>query len=158
MEVAGYQVRGSYFSAHFMWPLALGPGYYEGRIGGEEFKLPEGNPGWGGSHYWYCSTFITDPKFWNASTRTGPDQWRSVGTHEVRYPSLKALFYTSYPRQWWKSSAHRAMGFVDGSGRMIEDVDLMPPYIHGTAPYGELASPGIPGMHTVDGVHGRDVR
>ncbi len=163
VRLGRYLVKTDYFSSYYSWAFALAAGYYEDDPYSEVFQPVESvfsahrrvelvTP------FWYSSSFLADPKFWNYSTRTGPDQWRSTRQTEVRFTSKKILFYTGDQFARY-SDVSLTPAFTDGSASVVRARDLRESYRMGTGPWpgrGHLNG-GIPGMHTIDGVHGRDI-
>jgi len=169
-----FWVRTTYPGAYTYWNIALAPGYFCGRHSDASFNPPRYRekalpPGLEPtlSTYWYSASFIADPLFWQRETRTGPDQWRAVGAHEVSSPSKKVIFFASWP--WlgaydWLNRRNPApeidLAFADGSARAVPYGDMLP-YYHqawGSWPqFGVHDFHGFPGMHTLRGVRGRDV-
>ena len=161
-----------FFELYNLWHIALANQYYEGRYWTSEFFLP-GSDGHFFTDYWYSSTFLTDPAYWRYETRTaGYGQIRPVKWHEVDYPSKKTLLQVPpsasvtllaphpslQPNAFYVVSSAPRMAFVDGSARRVNSSQLMPPYFDVTAGSRRPIDVGTPGMHTIGGVQGRDVR
>lgn len=154
-------LRFAYFESHALWPAALAPGYYENQFAHRSF----GPSGWGpgpATCYWYSASFIARPEFWNRDTRIGPVQWGATGAGEVAFPSHKALLVSVYPWGWSLTAAEARpvvpLARADGSAADLARAAIAPGY-----PTAEGAWPGsffqfpLPGMHTLDGVRGRDL-
>lgn len=116
--------------------------------------------------YQYSPTMISRPQFWNDATRA-EGQLRAVRLSEIRYPAAKAVFVEWDPERglpiWTMETMVRnerwAFALVDGSARRFDRAGLVRPYPRGEGTsHGARFSFGIVGMHTVDGVQGRDVR
>lgn len=155
-----------YFNAFNVWPYALASGYYDGDSRSEVFQpvvsvfSPHARPEWILTDFWYSNSFLADPKFWNYETRTGPDQWRSTRQTEVSYTSKKVLIFTDIsPEVRWSRLLLRTLAFVDGSASAIQFGKLREPYrfANGPWPGHGIFGTAIPGMHTIDGVRGRDI-
>lgn len=163
------RVRTSYFGAASIWNIALADCCYDGVYRSPQFHPPGAIERSNGeylsvtSEYLYSSTFLADSTFWNYETRTGPGQWRAVRGSEVKHFSKKALFWESWWGELpWQRKSH-LFGFVDGSARGVRDRDILPQYQYGTiGPWAEggciHTTYGQPGMHSIDGVRGRDER
>jgi type II secretory pathway pseudopilin PulG len=162
----GLEARG-YFSQDALWALALADQYYEGEKYSRSFHPPlvvARDDGWERSwftEYWYSSAFLADPSFWQYETRTGPEQWRPTRSDEVNFPSQKAILWQSLldSRDW--REIRNLFGFVDGSARAVRAQDVLPQYTFGTVTNGSSqggSTRGLPGMYTINGVRGRDVK
>ncbi|MDX2131061.1 MAG: hypothetical protein SFY69_03280 [Planctomycetota bacterium] len=147
-----------YFHAHFMWPVALSHGYYNGTTTRgsirSPFRSPE--PTW---DYQYPCVFIADPAYWSTFTRKHPPvQFRAVKLSEVAHPGSKVLISDD---ALWKStertSPQGAGGCVDGHAEIIAVGRMAPFYRPGDTSfeYGRHISSN-PLMHTLGGVHAAD--
>lgn len=164
-----------YHWAHNEWNFALADRYYNGQWDSKAFfgpGYPAGYPdvtGPGGpTTYWYGCAFVCRPEFWNAHTRTGIDQRRPTRLAEVSFPSLKLLILSSYPLDLQLAPHSQARPglssecqFVDGSAtRKLSE--FVPGYHFGDGPYpGSVEVHQVEmywGLHTIDGVRGRDVK
>ncbi len=153
-----------YFGSSEIWPYALVDQYYQ-------FGLDDGmgifaRPGPEVPVYQYSPTMITRPQFWNDRTRS-VGQLRAVRLSETRYPSAKAVFLEWDPQRglpiWTMEHMHRnerwAFALVDGSARRFDRAAMVRPYPRGEGTsHGARFNFGIVGMHTVDGILGRDVQ
>lgn len=159
-----------YFDQKRWWNFALGDGYYDGACLGERFWDPRE----GGTTYWsayrYSASFLARPEFWNEKTRTGPSQWRAVRDADVLLPSRKAVVVhsgawvrtnyslDSYP---FPPLTKIFFGLVDGGAGLYERSELGPWYPRGegdwpgSSPSGNWGKPGI---HTMDGARGFDLK
>lgn len=163
-KIGRYVWRTTYFRAYLNWHIALVDQYYAGRTWGTEFLLPGAEPRGPRqtvlrTDYWYSSSFLADPDFWNYEKRTGPDQFRAVRWFEVSYPSKKTLLLASGGPWWRVGDTTLNMAFSDGSARGVEPSELAGVYEFGDGnwPQSAFGYPGVPGMHTINGVRGRDV-
>lgn len=118
------------------------------------------------TQYWFSSSLMARPSFWNLRTRTGPEQWGATKTSEIRTPSQKAVFLDFHVFEIEQPLGRTAitgngvrMGFADGSAAQVRLADCTKPVITGEGFYhpGSQIGPGIIGLHTKDGVNGRDV-
>lgn len=158
----GITMEFEFFDSSEAWVVALVDEYYGiGLQGGwEVFAYPGPNAGL----YQYSPSYIASPRFWNERTRArgqlGPN--RVAG---VRYPSAKACFLELEMRRGfplWGAGGligreEWAFGFTDGSARRPPPSDLIRPYPRGEGDGGRF-SVGVVGMHTLDGILGRDVK
>jgi len=156
-----------YMDAYWSWHIFLAE-----RIYGTTYRDPifhgKYNAGPMGAEYSYSHTFLADPAYWNLRTRTGPAQWRATRAAEVAFPSHKALFYAhanARSDQIGKTDEQieqmpkrvpppSLLAFVDGHGQAVPREKLQPGVGAGPGVTGD----GLPGMTTLDGVRGRDVR
>jgi hypothetical protein len=158
-----------YFDISLYWSLALAGAYYEGDFRSPSF-LSSADRAISNSYimnwineYVYSNCCIADPKYWRPETRMGDrSQWRAVGFAEVTHPPKKGMLidYTALGRSFWHDSlSPTPVGFIDGSARAIPENEFLPWYRDGNGdPAGNAFSRGFPVMHTIGGVHGRDVR
>lgn len=160
----GITMEFEFFESSEAWVVALVDRYYQIGIADswEVFAYPGPEPGL----YQYSPSFIAKPAFWNMRTRAdnqlGPNRLASVAS-----PSAKTIFLEFNPRVgfpvWTVTGVEQqtrwGMSFVDGSARRIDSASLTEPVRagEGTA-HGFRFNVGVCGMHTVDGVLGRDVR
>tara|TARA_R110000782_G_scaffold45706_12_gene101386 strand:- start:3693 stop:4436 length:744 start_codon:yes stop_codon:yes gene_type:complete len=158
-----------YFDSGWAWAFALTDEYYgvglQSALTEQEwgvFAIPRSM----GPTYRYSPNFVTRPAFWNEHTRAA-GQLGPTRLGDVRSPDAKAIFIEwdlerSLP--WWTQDTighpHRfGFGFVDGSARRPDPGTLVRPYPRGEGTaHGAQFSLGIVGLHTVDGVLGRDVQ
>lgn len=175
VESRGLQVELGYFFGFSWWNYALADGYYDGDPFSSVFYPPgyaeavsDQPVGW--TPYFYGCCFIADPRYWNAETRTGPEQWGVTRAEQVLYPSDKVLIIASYPLQaefhekgvndmWPDLRAEFAC--VDGSAARRGLGSMSPGILSGEGPVwpqGFHTSWAFPTLHTVDGVRGRDKR
>ncbi|MEZ6242247.1 MAG: hypothetical protein R3B57_04320 [Phycisphaerales bacterium] len=160
----GITIAVPFFHVSGVWPVPLADGYYDSVFPhpsilrpGEESLI---------TSYHYSPTFITDPQFWNLETRTGPAQWGPVGGHQPVFPSAKAIsveFSTSRGVPVFAPSQQETPAFTgafcDGSASAHPRGSSTPPVSTGEGDYdASLHRVGIVGMHTVNGVRGRDIR
>ncbi|HBS28397.1 MAG TPA: hypothetical protein DEB06_02855 [Phycisphaerales bacterium] len=151
--------RFGYFDSRTIWHHFLADAYYEGIHRHEMFHAagPQSDPSSNFVSIWYTASFKADPKFWRYEERTGPDQWRVVRDHEVRFPSHKGAFSAG---AYEFGLPIELVGFVDASARRVRSENIMPYYRLGTGrwPGSDITSRGFPIIHAIDGAHGRDER
>lgn len=153
-----------YFEAVNQWHLALAPAYYDDDPFHESFFFP-GEPKRELTIYNYSQVFLADPAYWRETTRVGPAQWRAVRAHEVVFPASKALLVDSESERLRRRDEREIGGapvltaFADSSARQIPLHKFTRGYRNQTGwewhgVYNTVLSQG---MHTIDGVRGRDV-
>ena len=157
-----------YFDIVSGWHVALADQYYDGRSDGRDFQRRDALPEFGFiTPYFYSSSFLAHPAFWNELTRTGPEQWGGVRDAQVRWPSSKVLFIdhlmwdqTARPRDPnYASERNTDVALLDASARLVRKSQFEPPYPFGEGRWeGSVYDWGLPGYHTRDGVAGRDIR
>lgn len=162
----GQPVAIPYFFAHAFWNYALADGYYEGSHWHKSFYTPTRRPMRGTSYYYGCA-FLASPSYWNQRTRTGLTQLVPTSHHQVRTPSIKALFtFIDFQPSAAPTGAlvmpdlqaEVLLGMVDGNVRGVAYGAILPgvPTGDGTAPGERHLGDTPPSMHTMDGVEGRD--
>ncbi len=158
LEYRGTKIPCRYFDSHFRWPVALAADYYNDLAPHPSQLAPTT------THicsYYYSASFFADTRFSRLETRTGPAQWRAVRRSEVVFPSAKALFSEVVETVPWVRSPLTkivGLGMVDGSAQHRNPAQCAEPVLKGEGPWkGAVFQIGIYGMHTVDGVAGRDV-
>jgi len=143
-----------YFEAFNKWNIALAPGYYNGDSGSRVFARPDQRHRVLVSEYWYSSSLLASAPFWNPLTRTGPDQWQGTRLTDVAFPSKKSVHFAVKTL-----SGPVETGFADGSASLVRPIDLMGYYFKGEGDWpGTYFGSGLPFLHTIDGVRGRDIR
>jgi prepilin-type N-terminal cleavage/methylation domain-containing protein len=162
IEYRGKRYKIQYFGAFYRWQIALARDYYDNVAPHPSQRRPGGNQV---VSYQYSATCLADPAFWNAETRTGPDQWRAVRGAEVVFPSRKALFTESEPiyptiYAFYKSPESKInLGMMDGSAHGYKLRELTLPHRTGEGDFeGTMNHIGLFGMHTKMGVRGRDIK
>lgn len=125
------------------------------------------------SDYWMSAAMFTDPAVWVEGPPLEPTRalLRAVRTAEVRTPSAKALLVERFahhadtqspPALASGAGARQVFNFAmaDGSARSVAPKDLNPgvrPALPLFPEYSWLTE-GTPGITTLGGVHGRDLR
>ncbi len=162
----GLHVAIRYFDLSLAWNVALADEYYGGDVAPDSMRIPWKPSTAPYTAYNYGECFIARPEYWNYPTRlAGTSQWRSTSLTEVTYPSAKGLVFE---REWAplllpasKSERDARFALVDGSSREAVYQELRPAYIHGNGNPGPSGNGGygwgLPVMHTIDGVFGRDL-
>ncbi len=161
----GYSATVPFFGASFTWNIALASGYYHGDNFQWSFQSPlsKGQPD-GQTDYYYSCTFVARPAFWNDLTRVGPFQRGATRWTEVQFPDRKVLLWDSaggYTPESLALIGHDRTACVDGSAaRRPSTVFSGTAAAGGDGPWpGAMHGTGYPiGMHTIDGVRGRDIR
>lgn len=166
----GLTVTFEFFGAEEMWGVALADRYYGFGLGSSQW---DEHVEWGifarsGPHgflYQYSPTFFTLPGYWNEATRD-EGQLRPVRVSSVRYPASKAVFLEGdgergFPSWRNHGLAGRDLGwafaFTDGSVRRPSADRLVEPCSLGEgSAHGGRFSYGVVGLHTREGILGRD--
>jgi prepilin-type N-terminal cleavage/methylation domain-containing protein len=151
-----YTING-YFGQVYAWQFGMAESYYDGAVTGPLFRRPGREPDLV-SDYRYAASFMADPAFWTYSGRVGPSQWRGQRDHAVRFPGLKALLVDDRIMDELFGGGSGVMAMADGSARAIARTDVLEPFPPGEGDWPGTWSSGRPGVHTVEGVFGRDVR
>lgn len=154
-----------YLSQTEIWNGLLAPRYYGGRANHPSFFAPDDLPsidrededqGLWKSSYYYSTTCLTDPRYWRARTRTGPDQWRVQMRSAVSFPSVKGLLLQMTPSVYRQGQYWYRASFMDGHAVSRPTGDYFPAEI-GDVEF--MSAPSAwPVLHTKDGVWGRDLR
>lgn len=168
------QIR-RFFSAAYHWNYALADEYYDGKEHASSFYSPDYPKGLDGSGiragattYQYSCAFVAHPKYWNPSTRTlGRGQLRVTRHPDVLYPTQRTLLAPWYPFNLeLPSPAGKRAGLaqpavmVDTSAANVPLPSIMDGYPLGDGdPSLGIHLHDVPpwGMHTIDGVRGRDI-
>ncbi len=151
--------RAQYFDAVWTWPLALARSQYQTSWSDPIFRDAT-TPG-GFAPFWTTATLLAHPAFWNHTTRTGPDQWGATFTSYVVYPSSKALFvHVRFADPLKQAEYSVRFGLCDGSASLVATPALLPGYVSGAGPWHGVSwlTWAPPGMCTIDGLRGRDLR
>lgn len=158
-----------YFWWYDRWNYALGPLYYEG-IYDSSFYPPyppytSEALRYGGTPLVYSCSFLADPAYWNPSSRVGPSQWRATRQLEVQFPTRKFVIANQSELPVGQVDVAEILkgqyefALADGSAGVTTIMKVMEGYINGDGPYTEPIHSGDPvrGLHTIDGVRGRDL-
>lgn len=154
--------RVEYFAVAFHWHFGLADGYYGGDCDSPAFWPPGMRRSYT-TPYYYSANFISGPEFWDPATRAGPEQWRPIRQGDVLFPASKGIL--------WNRAAYPGLApdypaglpeaaFTDGSAACRPARDFLPPYRNGEGLYPGtyFTGYGLPVLHTLNGVRGRDVR
>jgi prepilin-type N-terminal cleavage/methylation domain-containing protein len=167
-EVRDVAIKIVYFESHGRWNYALADAYYEGDFDHPSFYPPEVTRATaaraGPTGYFYGCAFIAHPEFWDPLRRRGVNQLRTTRSADVSLPSQKSLLVTdtllSAGSAGYRPRRYTGILFVDGSAKELAVRD-----IRGGVQDGDGFVPGWmhvsdhpEGMHTIDGVRGRDIR
>ncbi|MCC6428086.1 MAG: type II secretion system protein [Phycisphaerales bacterium] len=158
-----------YFLAGMLWHLALADMYYDGRTDSESVYSAEqlSRDGPGGMPFMLPCAFFAEPLFWNQRTRTGPGQYRGTRQDQVVYPSDKSLLICADPLmvrdgdpRETLSIRHVPMAAVDGSAADHAEDNFAPGVSSGEGVFDQSVHVFdlFVGLHTVEGVRGRDIR
>lgn len=166
LSAAGREWELRYFDPVNFWPIGLLDAYYDGQTGSPAFHLPSsprvGHPI---SSYWYSSTMIAAPSYWDRFTRLeGTSQWTPISVSDVRFPSHKGLLIEGYERfnEAVTGGSHNVV-MCDNNVWLPKQDRLVRGYPGGnggrdTFPGGSGGlTIGAPVLHTPDGVYGTDV-
>lgn len=163
-ETGGYSADMLVLLQYATWPIALAEPYYSGDLLSKTFHPPSSELGGPISEYWYSQSFVADPGFWIQEQRQySMTQLRAVAAHEVLFPSAKGLcverdqVFAYWELGWEGGGRPINIALFDGSARAELGDDMTRPYPGGCRGY--LLGPiiGLPVMHTVGGVRGRDL-
>lgn|GEM_PF-2437746 len=161
----GERVFDRYFDSHTTWNFALADAY----LGGRAYPAFISPVGLNQHHFSLSCTLFAAPEFWDLRLRTGENQFRETWTHEVTFPSHKAIVIsiyavlfadknspngvmslssrTPFPIAWGDSSAtNRRLGMIRPG---VESGEL---FYRGSAHPFDIPA----GLHTVGGLRGRD--
>lgn len=147
-----------YFGQVHVWHFGLSSTYYDHVIAGPLFQRPGNDANTLMSDFRYSASFMADPAYWKPETRIGPSQWRAQRAAVVRFPSAKALLADD--RVMLRgSNASAAIALTDGSARQLRLSDMTTPMRSGEGDFpGTFNLIGSPGIHTLEGVFGRDIK
>lgn len=155
-----------YFDPVNYWTTGLVDAYYEGMAGHPSFHPPNSRRiGYTITSYWYSSTMIAAPSYWDQTTRLeGATQWNPVSVSDVLFPSAKGLLIEGYEtlNDAVQGGRHNVT-MCDASVRGLQRSELTDPYPFGNG--GADVFPGgaggltigVPVLHTVGGVRGLDL-
>lgn len=149
-------VRYPYFVGAHFWHSTMGDQY----TGGAAKTLsPHGvAPSDCMSWFLFSSSLRARPEFWNALTRTGPEQWLAVRMDEVTFPAAKVEFKDGSLTEDERREGLDAIAACDGHARWVKPGGLLPGYPDGEGDwFGSWFIRDDPGMHTIDGARGRDL-
>jgi len=158
VRVAGALVSVKFFDMYWCWNSVLGPVYYPGGERDPAFTPPGSSRSTISQYYWYSANLISRPEFWLAELRTGPGQWQSVRLGDVAYPSSKGCVTNAGECLLsGRSGTDTTMAMVDGSVSE-RNASYGAAYPTGEGEWaGSSLQLGFVGIHTLNGVRGRDV-
>lgn len=171
-EARGVEVETRYFEAHTYWNYALADGYYNGDCFDGSFyppAYPRGLEGAtrkaGPTPYHYACVFLAAPEYWDPSSRTGPEQWRSTRSADIAFPSDKLMLVSYYPIDLMDSEViyrdprvSTDIAFADGSADLVRLDRINAGYPNGDGVH-EATTHYLDfpfGLHTLGGIRGRD--
>ena len=148
-------ISDQHFDSYWCWRFGLDMlGYLPGSA-----SRSSGSPGEGWNlDTWYSATLVSHPDFWSPVTRSGPVQWQPVRSSDVMYPSRKAslVMWGDFLRMPDRSVV--GITLCDGAVVRRKLRDLQRPFPDGEGSWrGAALRAGYAGMHTPDGVRGRDL-
>ncbi len=171
-QMSGRQFEIKYFNMMYAWPFVLAGPYYQRPVYDLVFIEPglehiEDRPLFS---YLYPCSFVADSSYWNPRTRVeSKAYWNANRVDHVRFPSGKSILVQaldpasrSVPKP--NDPERPLLAFVDGSAAITgpEAVELQCRLGDGWFPDASAADGhnwyGIVGLHTLDGVEGRDRR
>jgi prepilin-type N-terminal cleavage/methylation domain-containing protein len=157
-EVGGRQWGISYYFGQFYaWHFGLARDYYSDTLPQEVFFGPSytGEFDWHNSYH-LSSSLLADPAYWNPLTRRGPSQWRGTRSSQVAFPSSKAILMEANAA--WPTGQRLLAAAADTSVAFRDRSLFTAPYPNGDGDYpgSSYLSRGVEGLHTIDGVLGRD--
>lgn len=162
-------VESVYFSPSLFWPIGMADGYYGGRCYDRSFTPPTARRSHIGQYLMPC-VFMADPNFWNPETREWPPrQLRAIRLAEVVFPSSKCSLlekvFGVVPQQviYTVMEERHRMAAVDGRATEQNLTGIVPQYKDWFSRdrYYNMHAGGeytYPGLHTLGGVRGRDLR
>jgi prepilin-type N-terminal cleavage/methylation domain-containing protein len=156
-----HEVSARFFWARNLWPLALARSHYNTTAADPIFYAKNSKFNQVDT-YEYAPTCFSLPAFWNAQTRTGPDQWRPVTIDSVLFPSHKGILanFADAATSWANytlAGSSPDVAWIDGSATTVRHDELSAPYGPAEGQWGGPPTPfGRVIMHTVDGARGRD--
>jgi hypothetical protein len=156
----------AYFLAHLAWHIALADHCYGGSM--VQFYPAEQTAADGlldGAPFLMSCTVFASPAFWNYDTRSGPSQWGATRQADVRHPSKKVILLSAYhltelSGRPFSLVAPAPLLAGDGGARRAKVADYIPGMPNGEGDYAGAAHFGdfFVGLHTRDGIYGRDLR
>ncbi|HLO42431.1 MAG TPA: prepilin-type N-terminal cleavage/methylation domain-containing protein [Phycisphaerales bacterium] len=159
----------TYFESIWLWHLAMTDRYFDGSPAPlSVFPAPRGGKGrlWGA--FKMPCTLYAHAEFWNQSTRIGPVQYGATRIDQVLYPSLKTQLVSightvdapAFPPANDPMPGTVPAVMVDGNASIFEPARFIPgvPTGEGSFPHSVHRIEFYHGLHTVDGVRGRDIQ
>lgn len=157
-----------YFDSCFSWNLALAESYYsEDPVSSIFFPPNYEDPVVARYNFFtpllYSCSLIADPAYWRYETRLeGLSQWNGTRIDQARYPASKCLLVDSWRHPDWigneRQSESVRMSLIDGSATELRSGEVLKGYSRGDGvAHGGHPSGPPRGLHTIDGVRGRDI-
>lgn len=159
IRVGSISVTGVFFDSKWMWYALLINRYYSNELSLSPFVGPGKNRVAVPLDFWFSSTLVSGPEFWNQLTRVGPSQWTGVQGSDVRFPSSKVVFanHGEFADVESRRPVMFTMTTADGGVSSIGEVEEIAPYPLGEGHwFGSTLDTGYLGIHTVGGARGRD--
>lgn len=159
----GFDVRVRYFEQFTYWHYFLAGSYLNLPWDSPSLQAT-GNLGGIATSIWYSHTFISSPELWSEYVPPAGATRRATRASEVQYPSSKISFVLAPGMGLFPTASEAAPTMLiyaacDGSAAVAPAQGL----IAGMLPPEDAIGDGAPslrwpGMGTVGGLHGRDVR
>lgn len=147
-----------YFDSYWAWNTLLGHRYYPGGYADASFRPPRRPFEMASVYYWLSASIFAAPEFWNTESRIGPSQWHGMMASTVTFPSAKAVVVSWGDVLVDGDFANLRLTMCDGSVRKGSEALWVRPIAFGEGNWqGSALSVGYLGMHTTDGVRGRDL-
>lgn len=165
LDSCGERALYRYFMNTPMWYRPIASEYY-GSCEAESLYMPHrideareiNQSPW---DYFLTAAAIAAPGYWHLETRTSRAQWGTQRLSAVRFPSDKAAFTAgeNSPGQISHPGGRVGMSMIDGSGGWFPAHQLAEPIHTGDGMFHEqwVFVTGHYGIHTPDGVFGRDL-
>lgn len=148
-----------YFGQRHVWHFGLAMAYYDGQVMSESFlgRTYRGNNPWD-NDYLMSDSLLARPEYWNPRTRRGPEQWGGTRTSQVRFPGQKAILMEGATVFEPYRTERLLSAGADGAASYRHRSEFTEPYPNASGPFPGAGpgSYGEPGLHTIDGVLGRD--
>ncbi|MBK7404093.1 MAG: type II secretion system protein [Phycisphaerales bacterium] len=149
-----------YWLTWHYWQFVLAEDYYESRVLPGSMMRP--GAGYNMSYAYSCS-FLAAPEYWRDRAERPRRLWRGTRESELLFPSQKAVLVEFEPGTPYRLERFDRrpllMSFVDPSAAGVGEADLMTPVLDGEGTeLGTFHHIGVYGMHTVDGLRGRDAK
>lgn len=159
-----------YFESIWLWHVVMSNRYFDGKLNPPvTFAAARNGRGTYGSRFKMPCAYFARPEFWDQSTRTGRSQYGGHRLDEILFPASKTLLVSiahviidpSVSRDHDPMPGMVPAAMADGSAAVYDPGRLLPGVKTGEG----RESPGMLhpfdayyGMHTVNGIRGRDIR
>ncbi|MFG0305633.1 MAG: prepilin-type N-terminal cleavage/methylation domain-containing protein [Phycisphaerales bacterium JB040] len=165
----GFVLPIDYFEFTEFWQFGLSDEYYGGDPLGEIFAHPAARRKGVFISYRLTASFMASPEYWVNERDRDVALWRGVRVSEAAFPSDKAGIVEFNPLhkppipvgvgELGPEVRSAGFAFVDGHASRHDGPDLSTPCLSGDGNVPQaMRGIGVFGMHTVDGVHGRDLK